>query len=300
MTKKTLSQAAPGAPSAALSPLAPSLIRKPFPPSSSAARDTRAYAKLLGSNGRAFYMTGFSGTFGRGPGVDFVVSNDVAISRAHARIEYSSESQAFELTVLGKNGAYVNGVYMRKSNPPRSLASQTEIVFGKANPVTLIFLLPCGLGLRDIVNKPQQRRPRSLLFIIGAVILGSATQRLSAEEIQLQLRRQYSSFVASVGPTPILESSIRHALMANQHLFHTHAAADLEGSVHAADVEMLHFHDTDKRTAPMPAAFKVSIAKVSAAKFSVIEKHAARFLGDQGHALGPPVSDDFPIDALNI
>lgn len=291
MTKKRLSQ--PLSRSAAatqLSPLASSLIRKPLPrpaaANASSASEPVAHAKLQSSDGSIFYMTAYSATFGRGPGVDFVVSDDAAISRVHARVEYSSEAHAFELAVLGKNGAYVNGVYVAKGTSPRVLASQTEIVFGKANPVTLIFLLPCGLGGRGVNNKPQERRPRSLLLLIGAIILGSPAHRLSADEILAELRKKHASFCASVGPAPILESSVRHALTANRHLFHTHSAKELETSVHTADVEMFRYPDHDKAI-PMPTLFKAKPKPVTAAKFSVVEKHAARFLGpDLGRPLG--------------
>jgi FHA domain len=281
MVKKTLSPTARKVASSSAS----ALIRKPLTRGQAAAGEKRAYAKLQSANGACYYMTSFSATFGRGPNVDFVVSKDVAISRVHARIEYSNEAQAFELVVLGKNGAYVNGVYARKLDAPLSLQSQTEIIFGKANPVTMTFLLPCVSGSRQIVHKPQQRRPRSLLFKIGAVIVGSPQQRLSADEILVELRRQYGPFIASIGPLQILESSIRHALTANQHLFQTHSATDLEANVHAADVEMFELPDANAST---PAAFKVAPAKVHAAKFSVVERHSARFLGsDHGQALGP-------------
>jgi predicted component of type VI protein secretion system len=277
----------PRPPPPVLAPPAPQLIQRATAGPATVARENRAYAKLQGMNGLCYYMTGFSATFGRGPGVDLVVSNDLAISRLHARVEYSSEAQAFELTVLGKNGAFVNGAFLRKSDHPHPLSSQTEITFGKAKPVTLIFLLPCAQGSRDISNKPQERRPRSLLFTIGATILGSPAQRLSADEILRHLLRQYGSYAASFGSTSILESSIRHALTANQHLFRVHPAADLEANVHAPDVEMFELADTD---VPMPPSFRNTPEPVAAAKFSVVEKHAVRFLGaEHGHSLKGPI-----------
>lgn len=289
MTKKRLSQPLSRAPT---SPLASSLIRKPLPRTVGAngalLNEPRAHAKLQSSDGSVFYMTAYSATFGRGPNVDFVVSDDVAISRVHARIEYSSEAHAFELVILGKNGAYVNGVYFQKGTPPRVLASQTEIVFGKLRPVNLIFLLPCGLSGRGLSIKPQERRPRSLLLLIGSVILASPGHRLSADEILAELRQRHASFCASIGPSPILESSVRHALTANRHLFHTHSAKEMETSVHLPDVEMFRYSDHETFI-PMPAAFQESPKTAPAAKFSVVEKHAARFLGpDVGRANGSP------------
>lgn len=298
MTKKRLSEPLSRAPAAAhTSPLATSLIRKPLPrsvgESAPSSNEPRAHAKLQSSDGSVYYMKKYAATFGRGPGVDFVVSNDVAISRVHARIEYSSEEHAFELVVLGKNGAYINGVYVPRGKPPRALSSQTEIVFGKVNPVNLIFLLPCGLGGRGVNHKPQERRPRSLLLLIGAVILGSSEHRLSADEILAELRQRHASFCDSIGPSPILESSVRHALTANRHLFHTHSAKELEISVHSADVEMFRYRDHDK-SIPMPSVFKEEPKPAPAAKFSVVEKHAARFLGPEVcRSHGSPASVDF-------
>jgi FHA domain len=244
--------------------------------SSAMAEERRAYAKiqLLGPGGVMFYLTQFRATFGRGPGVDFKVSDDLAISRRHARIEYSAEAQAFELIVLGKNGAFVNGAFLQSTDHPHLLASQTEITFGKTNPVTMIFLLPCAMHT-SISQKPHAKRPRSLLMMIGQVILGSNQGRLSADGILTELRRQHPAYAKSIGEHAVLVSSIRHALITNHHLFAVHPAQDLEVDIHDADVE-LWANSTNR--GHVPDSFKKkALVPVPAAQFSVLKDHVVRF-----------------------
>jgi predicted component of type VI protein secretion system len=242
--------------------------------------ERRAYAKLQlqGPGNVVYYMTEFRATFGRGPGVDFKVSDDLAISRRHARIEYSAEAQAFELIVLGKNGAFVNGAFLRKTDHPHPLASQTEISFGKTNPVMLLFLLPCAQHA-SIPHKPQAKRPRSLLTMVGQVILGSDDGRLSADEIVAELRSQHPAYADSIGEPSILISSVRHALTANQHIFVVHPALDLEVNIHAPDV--LVWEDSEQRgkdPALVPASFRNRPTPVvPAAKFSIVKDHIVLF-----------------------
>lgn len=236
--------------------------------------ETRAYAKLLGMNGLIFYLTEFRTTIGRGPGVDLKVSDDLVISRVHARIEYSPETQAFELIVLGKNGAIVNGEFVGREDQPHALTSQTEITFGKNNPVSLVFLLPCAQHAR-IHQKPQEKRPRSLLLIVGQILLTSELGRLSLERIVDEITRQYPAYAKSFGSREILRSSVIFTLSCNQHLLKVHSAQDLSTSIHEPDVTLLV-----NSNRPLPQSMQVPSPQYDAAEFSIEEEHVVRFLGD--------------------
>jgi hypothetical protein len=233
-------------------------------------------------DGLVYYMTDFRATFGRGPGVDLQVSSDLAISRVHARIEYCAEAQAFELRVLGKNGAYVNGVFLRSGDAPVALQSQTEITFGKSNPVCLVFLLPCAEHSRGVPQKLEPRRPRSLVMAVGQILLASPMGRLSAAEIVRVLRERYREYADSIGSLPILESSVRHALTSNQQLFCVHPALELEANVHDADVMMFEAREFK---AQMPEAYRQAPPRQTAAQFSVSPDHVVRFLGDKARGM---------------
>ena len=89
-----------------------------------------AYAKLEGED-FAYYMTSLGIVLGRAAGgplplpqVDVVLGTTKIISRQHARIDYNFETRAFELTVLGKNGAYVDNHYYPPGAPPILLESK--------------------------------------------------------------------------------------------------------------------------------------------------------------------------------
>ncbi len=49
------------------------------------------------------------------------------ISRKHARIDFNFRTRHFELTVLGKNGATVDGVHYSSRSPPTKLSSKSAI-----------------------------------------------------------------------------------------------------------------------------------------------------------------------------
>jgi hypothetical protein len=244
--------------------------------------ETRAYAKLQGMDGLVYYMTDFRATFGRGPGVDLRVSSDLSISRVHARIEYCGEAQAFELHVLGKNGAFVNGVFARRGDAPLALQSQTEITFGKTSPVSLVFLLPCAEHARNVPQKPQARRPRSLAMVVGQILLASPKGRLNAAEIVFILRERHRDYADSIGELSVLESSVRNALTSNQQLFCVHPALDLETNVHDPDVMMLEDREFK---ATMPELYRRTHPRQTAAQFSVSPDHVVRFLGDKGRGM---------------
>ena len=89
-----------------------------------------AYAKLEGED-FVYYMTTLGVVLGRAAGgplplpqVDVVLGTTKIISRQHARIDYNFETRAFELTVLGKNGAYVDNHYYPPGAPPILLESK--------------------------------------------------------------------------------------------------------------------------------------------------------------------------------
>lgn len=79
---------------------------------------------------------------GRGPGVDvdFGDCGDRTISKRHALIEYNFEKQCFELSVLSKNGVFINSQRYMPSDGPQPLRHRDAIDIGLS--VRFCFLLP--------------------------------------------------------------------------------------------------------------------------------------------------------------
>ncbi|GBG62646.1 hypothetical protein CBR_g31665 [Chara braunii] len=102
------------------------------------------FAKLQGEDFE-YFMQSYSITLGRNSkkaSVDLDLTDKgggMNISRQHARIFYHFQHKCFELEVLGKNGAYVEGVLHLPSTPPVKLGSQYQIVIGDKK---FYFLLP--------------------------------------------------------------------------------------------------------------------------------------------------------------
>lgn len=61
-------------------------------------------------------------------GIDSV---DTFVSRRHFRLEYNRSLRRFEIKCLGKNGLFVNGVFMTPASPPIPIYSRTCLDFGR-------------------------------------------------------------------------------------------------------------------------------------------------------------------------
>lgn len=214
----------------------------------------RAYAKIVGPDW-TYYMTKPDIVLGRGPdNVDVVLSGGLCVSRKHAMIRFSPELQAFELTCLGKNGLLVNGVYVGKGSTPVILRSQADIIFGKADPMVMSFLLP----KRDVEIEYKQRVRKAhspILDLVGQALVfkGPMTGPALREEIKNVQTRQ----LETISSDDEIDSAIRHVVLSNQHIFFVISAYDAEQQA---------------------AAVGEAIKSVTHASFDVRGEHRQRFI----------------------
>ncbi|KAF9938644.1 Pre-rRNA-processing protein fhl1 [Mortierella alpina] len=107
----------------------------------STSEPVQAYAKLEGDS-FCYYIRTLQVTFGRKASssdqVDIHLGPTKAISRQHARLFYNFTTQRFEMTVFGKNGAFVNDQFVEKGVTV-PLENRTKIQIGE---VSFSFLLP--------------------------------------------------------------------------------------------------------------------------------------------------------------
>ncbi|KAF9568853.1 Pre-rRNA-processing protein fhl1 [Mortierella alpina] len=107
----------------------------------SSSEPVQAYAKLEGDS-FCYYIRTLQVTFGRKASssdqVDIHLGPTKAISRQHARLFYNFTTQRFEMTVFGKNGAFVNDQFVEKGVTV-PLENRTKIQIGE---VSFSFLLP--------------------------------------------------------------------------------------------------------------------------------------------------------------
>ncbi|OLY84631.1 Forkhead box protein L1 [Smittium mucronatum] len=101
----------------------------------------QAFAKLEGPNFN-YYIKAVSVTLGRQASnqelADIILGENKALSRKHARIYYNFENQGFELEVFGKNGCFVDGLFIQKGSTI-PLSHRTIIMMGDS---CFTFLLP--------------------------------------------------------------------------------------------------------------------------------------------------------------
>lgn len=187
----------------------------------------KAYAKIVGP-GWIHYMMTPCVILGRGPAsVDVVLGGDSSVSRRHAKIEFSPDLQAFEISVIGKNGIFVNGVFLRHGERPRLLCSHTDIIIGRNSPVLMTFYLPRSeLARRGVQSDPEPDVP-SMVTMVGQLLI-AAGRPLNSDEIYDKLLSTRVRLVERLGPRKVIESSIRAAITGNSHIFETVAAFDLD------------------------------------------------------------------------
>ncbi|KAG0255014.1 Pre-rRNA-processing protein fhl1 [Mortierella polycephala] len=113
----------------------------------------QAYAKLEGDS-FCYYIRTLQVTFGRKASssdqVDIHLGPTKAISRQHARLFYNFTTQRFEMTVFGKNGAFVNEQFVEKGVTV-PLENRTKIQIGE---VSFSFLLP-KIETEDLAQDPS-------------------------------------------------------------------------------------------------------------------------------------------------
>jgi len=122
-------------------------------PSSPRNTPVQAYAKLE-FGAYSFYVQSLSVTLGRKAGendhVDVHLGNTKAISRQHARVQYSFARNCFEIYVGGRNGLFVDDLFYEQGSVvplddryfaacPLALILSTQIQIGE---IRFVFLLP--------------------------------------------------------------------------------------------------------------------------------------------------------------
>ncbi|KAF9580815.1 Pre-rRNA-processing protein fhl1, partial [Lunasporangiospora selenospora] len=137
-------------------------------PADSSSEPVQAYAKLEGDS-FCYYIRTLQVTFGRKASssdhVDVHLGPTKAISRQHARLFYNFTTQRFEMTVFGKNGAFVNDLFVEKGVTV-PLENRTKIQIGE---VSFSFLLPKIEAEESVAQE-------------AAVKQGSVTQKSSTSE----------------------------------------------------------------------------------------------------------------------
>eukprot|EP00181_Compsopogon_caeruleus_P000565 CAMPEP_0184683160 /NCGR_PEP_ID=MMETSP0312-20130426/10097_1 /TAXON_ID=31354 /ORGANISM="Compsopogon coeruleus, Strain SAG 36.94" /LENGTH=242 /DNA_ID=CAMNT_0027135269 /DNA_START=230 /DNA_END=958 /DNA_ORIENTATION=+ len=199
------------------------------------ARPPRAFAKLQGPN-FVYYLQKYKVTIGRTSQKlppeeqpEIVFDYDDSISRQHAIIAYSPSEQAFELTVLGKNGLLVNGNFVSRDEKPIRLRSQTEIILGKVqrHHMTITFLLPSSKDDEDLRKKIGKRKGTMTLVEKvaqalmseedqGNSVLSQKPHVMSFDDIvQYVLEMFPDTLSETLGGEFVVRNSIRHALVIN-------------------------------------------------------------------------------------
>lgn len=108
-----------------------------------------AYAKIIG-DGIEVYVRKLEIMIGRNSKsttLDVILGENMNISRQHAKIVWNPSSRGFELIVMGKNGAHVNGTLYTPASPPQALQSQDIVTIADKS---FYFLLPRHLGTKRI------------------------------------------------------------------------------------------------------------------------------------------------------
>lgn len=219
--------------------------------------ERKAYAKLTTPTG-IFYMVTPTIVLGRGPSsVDLILPGDTSISRRQAQIDFLPDLQHFEIRVIGKNGIFVDGTFLRSGDAPRTLRSHTDIIIGRGTPQLLTFFLPSNRAAENKPNKPPGVAP-SMLSMVGQVLI-AADGPLDAEEIYQRVKQTCARVIDTLGSRAVIEASIRAAIEGNAHIFQAHAAYDLDAQERLVD----------------PG--RKTVGRTHAA-FSVREKHRLRFL----------------------
>ncbi|ORY43995.1 winged helix DNA-binding domain-containing protein [Rhizoclosmatium globosum] len=106
----------------------------------------------------------------QGDSVDVHLGSIKSISRSHARIQFNFGIQNFEIVVLGKNGAIVDGNYVGPNSMPVPLYNKSRIIFGE---IECQFLLPKSESTattmkstmtesrRNTSHNPQNTKPKT-------------------------------------------------------------------------------------------------------------------------------------------
>jgi hypothetical protein len=189
--------------------------------------------------------------------VDVPLGEFKNISRLHARITYNFTSKLFELFILSKNGAKVNGKYYNNKSAAIQLRNGTEVQLGDS---FFIFQLPSGdMGAQSrspasrliqqqqqqmtakksttptnvVVKTQQQKVPQSMdkpnvsyATMIAQALASHPNRTLSLQQIYQWISDTYPYYTqAEIG----WKSSVRHNL-SHSKFFHKVPAEDTESN----------------------------------------------------------------------
>lgn len=205
--------------------------------------ERKAYAKLDTPNG-VVYMVTPTLTLGRGPAsVDVPLPGDTSISRLHARIDFLPDLQHFEVRVLGKNGIFVDGSFLRAGDKPKVLRSHTDLIIGRGSPQLLTFYLPAHRpsGARPPPKGGASSKaapasaPASMLSLVGQVLI-AADAPLDAGEIYARVvSLPGGRAVEMLASGEAVRASVRAAVEGNAHIFEVHPAYDMDARERIGD-----------------------------------------------------------------
>ncbi|KAI5955877.1 FHL1 [Candida jiufengensis] len=122
--------------------------------------------------------------------VDVHLSEKKAISRKHAKIFYNFGSQQFEITVLGKNGAFVDEAFVEKG-VTLPLINGVKIQIGD---IPFSFILPDQMN-QDIESQdgPKQFNPSDAINLKSNLFSKQPTPKNSPKKTDQQLTQQPGS-----------------------------------------------------------------------------------------------------------
>lgn len=115
------------------------------------------FARLVGEGGLDYILRKYECTMGRrskAANQDVVLGDVMSISRNHAEIKWSFDTQCWELHILGKNGVTVDGTLYTPEHSPVELQSQSMLQIGDR---TFYFLLPKDL------SRARRKKPKWVL-----------------------------------------------------------------------------------------------------------------------------------------
>ena len=162
---------------------------------------------------------------------DVIISEASAVSRQHFTIRFAPELQAFEIENLSKNGILVNGEFLNPYSPPILLRSQADIGFGRTDPMKLMFILPTSNPTDTKKRDMASDKHVPLLQWIGETLLSKG--HLTAKGIRKEVEKAHPELTKRLGSSQIIDSSIRHTLTQNDHIFQVLDSIELENNLDA-------------------------------------------------------------------
>lgn len=149
--------------------------------------------------------------------VDLVLLDDLSISRQHVKISSCPKEQASVIAVIGRNGIFVVGDFLRRGEAPRQIRSHTDIIIGRAPAMHLTFYLrKKDADSADKDDVPPADGPTKLT-VVGQKLV-AVHRSLDAEQLYNAVRATDLRMIRRSSPA-VIRSFIRAAITANPHIF---------------------------------------------------------------------------------